>query len=363
MRDVASRQRRSLEETARAMRYQFLAFAAEKESCDAVVTGHTADDHAETVLLHLLRGSGVRGVRGILPAAPLPGAPARQLLRPILPLRRTQTVAICAELGLTPRDDATNRDPSRPRNRVRAQLLPLAATFNPAIVDALSTLAESAREAFALIERRSFEAQPQERGPVGAIFPIEPLRSLPAEALLLVLEREAALFHLEPAVNRTRIRNLRAALSRGSGTVAFGDVQVEVSCGLVRIGPRLEPVEPISSTLLEVPGSRRVGPWRVDVLTAPVESTPAAPVSPIPAEQLRGALRARQPLPGDRLRWRGLDRKLSDILVNEKVPVWERHGAVVVADAAGPVAVFTARRVFAADGPPGLWVRLSQLAR
>ncbi len=300
-------------------------------------------------------------MRGILPAAPVPGAPARLLLRPILPLRRAQTAAICAELGLDPRDDATNRDPQRPRNRVRAELLPLLATFNPSAVDTLTSLAESAREAFALLERRSFEVQPRERGPIGAVFPLEPLRALPGESLLLILEREAAFYHLEPSVNRTRIHNLRAALARGSGSVGFGQLRVDVSCGAVRVGPPLEPVAPFEATLLDVPGSRRVGPWRVDVLTAPVPATPAAPVAPVPTDGLRGALRARQLQPGDRLRWRGLERKLSDLFVNEKVPAWERPGAIVIADAAGPVAVFTATRAFSADGTPGLWVRLTPL--
>ena len=70
-----------IEEAARRMRYQFLAFVAGKEGADCIVTGHTADDQSETVLLRILRGTGVRGLRGMLPAGDTPGAPAQRLVQ------------------------------------------------------------------------------------------------------------------------------------------------------------------------------------------------------------------------------------------------------------------------------------------
>ena len=79
------------------------------------LTGHTADDQAETVLLNLLRGAGLDGVRGI-------GSPGR---RPLLAVRRAETHALCAEEGLTPVADASNEDPAFTRNRVRHELLPI----------------------------------------------------------------------------------------------------------------------------------------------------------------------------------------------------------------------------------------------
>ncbi len=79
------------------------------------MTGHTADDQAETVLLNLSRGAGLDGL-----AAMRPGE-----TKPILSLRRTETEALCAELGLDPIDDPSNRDPAFTRNRVRHEVLPL----------------------------------------------------------------------------------------------------------------------------------------------------------------------------------------------------------------------------------------------
>ena len=81
-----------------------------------VLTGHTADDQAETVLLRLLRGSGGDGLSGIEPGP----------IHPILGLRRTETEAVCAELGIDPVRDASNESPAMWRNRVRHELLPLA---------------------------------------------------------------------------------------------------------------------------------------------------------------------------------------------------------------------------------------------
>ncbi|MEA2901755.1 MAG: tRNA(Ile)-lysidine synthase [Actinomycetota bacterium] len=97
----------NLEARARAARYQVL-------PAD-VLTGHTADDQAETVLLNLLRGAGLDGLAGIAPGP----------RRPILGLRRHETRALCQVMGLTPVDDPSNADPVHRRNRVRHELLPL----------------------------------------------------------------------------------------------------------------------------------------------------------------------------------------------------------------------------------------------
>lgn len=360
--EVATKQGRGIEETARMMRYQFLAFAAEKENADCIATGHTADDQAETILMHIVRGSGVRGLRGILPVSGVPGAPERRLVRPLLTTSRADIELICQELGIVPRRDLTNIETMATRNRVRMETLPALRELNPGVADALRGLGRSAREAFEFIQKRSFEVQPKERGPVGAIFLTRDLAELPGEALTLVIERESSFYHLEPEVNRTVVENARQMLASGQGAVRFGTVEVESSVGLTRIGPRLAEVEPLPPTVLNVPGPSRVGPWRVDVLTGEPPPNPDAPSCGISGDY-RGALRARQLAPGDRIQLKGHHRKVQDLLVNEKVPSWERKGMVAITDSSGVLGLFGATRTFAADfeGEPGLWVRLSAI--
>ncbi len=360
--EVARKQKKGIEETARLMRYQFLAFAAEKESADCIATGHTADDQAETVLMHIVRGSGVRGIRGMLPVAGVPAGTERRLVRPLLGTSREDTVAICNELGVEPRTDSTNADVSATRSRVRLQTLTALCELNPDVSSALRGLAASAREAFEFIEKRSFEVQPRERGPVGAIFATAGLAALPGEALSLLIEREASFYHLEPEVNRTRVENAQQMLARGSGSVRFGTVALEASVGQTRIGPTLEDVPKLEPAVLNVPGATRVGPWRADVLTSEPPADPAGPSAGIGAEY-RGALRARALQPGDRILFHGHHRKVQDLLVNEKVPAWERVGMVVVTDSTGVLAMFGATRTFTADfaGDAALWVRLSAI--
>ncbi len=115
------------------------------------LTGHTADDQAETVLLNLLRGSGLDGVRGI-------GAPQR---RPLLGIRRAETHALCASENLSPVIDASNADPAFTRNRVRAELLPFLGDIgrrDP--VPLLCRLAAHATEEVALLDELAAALDP-----------------------------------------------------------------------------------------------------------------------------------------------------------------------------------------------------------
>ncbi|MFF5174095.1 tRNA lysidine(34) synthetase TilS [Micromonospora sp. NPDC000089] len=110
------------EAAAREARYQALVAAARRHGAAAVLTGHTRDDQAETVLLALARGAGPRGLAGMPQRRELDGVP---LLRPLLDVTREQTRRACAALGLTPWEDPHNTDPSYARARVRADVLPV----------------------------------------------------------------------------------------------------------------------------------------------------------------------------------------------------------------------------------------------
>ena len=147
--DVAAKARRvkaNLEDTGRQARYAFFAALVEGGHLDKVVVAHTADDQAETVLGHILRGTGIAGLGGIHPRV-------GNVVRPLLGVRRAELRAYLKAKKQTWREDATNRDTTRMRARIRKKLLPLLEKqFQGAVVEHLATLAELAREDEAFLD-------------------------------------------------------------------------------------------------------------------------------------------------------------------------------------------------------------------
>ncbi len=349
---AAGEMRMGIEETARRLRYQFLAFAAERQGAGAVATGHTADDHVETVLHHIVRGSGVRGIRGMLPAAPLPGMPSLRLIRPLLPLARADTVAVCNAAGADYREDATNAELHATRNRLRHTVVPQLREENPSVDAAILGLAESARELFRSVERSADLAQPRDRAPGSVVFERDTLRALGSEARLLLLEREAAFLKVAVDANRTRLRNLDDVLSSGAGRVAFGGLTVEVSAGLARLSGDSddEDVPEITEQFVNIPGITRAGERVLQAATDPFpDDAGAPPAAAVPSDRIEGALRLRALLPGDRMHYRGYRRKVSGILKAARVPAWERGDLIALAGREEVVAVLGAN-VAIADG-------------
>ena len=111
----------AIQERARAARYGLLADWVSERGLDALATAHHADDQAETLIMRLNRGAGVRGLAGMRPATTVPGS-ATPLLRPLLGWRRDELEAICAAAGLTPAMDPGNCDERYERVRIRAAL-------------------------------------------------------------------------------------------------------------------------------------------------------------------------------------------------------------------------------------------------
>lgn len=134
-----------IETAARFARYDFLAETARQIGADRIAVGHHADDQAETILMHILRGAGLDGLNGMQVRAPVPGHPALLLVRPLLGVTRAALVAHCAAHALEPRHDATNLDPHTLRNYIRLEVLPILTKINPQLVDALGRLSEAAR--------------------------------------------------------------------------------------------------------------------------------------------------------------------------------------------------------------------------
>lgn len=136
----------AIEETARQFRYEALVRMAEKCGATAILTGHTADDNAETILHHVFRGTGLRGLIGIPPIREL--TEAVRLWRPLLAVRRSEVLAELERLGQPFRTDSSNSSSQFTRNRVRLELIPwLERELNPRAVDAILRLSEQSEEA------------------------------------------------------------------------------------------------------------------------------------------------------------------------------------------------------------------------
>ena len=151
VRTAARAARRSIEDTARELRYAFLEGAADRISAEAIAVAHSLDDQSETFLLRLIRGSGSRGLASILPRA-------GRVIRPLLDIARADLRAFVSERGLACRDDPSNRDLTIPRNRVRHELIPyLEREFNPGINRVLAREAALAREDEDYLEQQAID--------------------------------------------------------------------------------------------------------------------------------------------------------------------------------------------------------------
>lgn len=147
VRKLATQNRDNLEQAARRARYKAFAAIAQKQRAGIVLTAHTMDDQAETVLLNLLRGSGSDGLSGIERVRPLDKSGKILLVRPLLSwARRRETEQYCLERRVESRHDEMNHDERFARVRVRRQMLPLMESFNPRVVEALGRTAELLRD-------------------------------------------------------------------------------------------------------------------------------------------------------------------------------------------------------------------------
>lgn len=149
--NVAARaEGRNLEETARAIRYEWLTDVARRHDARWIATAHTADDQAETVLHHFLRGSGLAGLSGIAERRPL--AEGIVAIRPLLSVRRSQLHDELHIENIEVRDDSSNADLGFTRNRLRHVVIPiLEREVNPGLTEVLVRAAEQARDCQAAV--------------------------------------------------------------------------------------------------------------------------------------------------------------------------------------------------------------------
>jgi len=199
---------RSIEEAGRAARYEFLDAIAPGGAL--IATAHTADDAAETVLINLLRGSGLSGVRGI---------PSRRgrIVRPLIGERRASLRSLLDAAAIAYRDDPSNEDPAFLRNRVRGEVLPLLEAIRDGAVESIARFARIAADDDALLDALAAEELHRRRTPAGEIDWREPpARALGRRVLRLAIG--------EPAPSAERMEALLEAAEgpRGGLTVELG---------------------------------------------------------------------------------------------------------------------------------------------
>ena len=277
------------EQAARHARYAFLRQTASATKSSAIALGHTQDDQVETLLLHLLRGSGSRGL----------GAMRRRdgdLARPLLDIPRREIEAYLARLHLVPRRDPTNDDPRFTRNRLRQHVLPVIDAFDPAARELL------ARTADILGEEDRFLEKQVEALPDGLAHSREAFAKLP------------------PAIQRRVVRQL---------VPEAGFLEVEAMRRAA--GSNLSQTEQPKTASL----SRAFPHIAVTTCTCdPATFKARDPVGHLDADLVRMPLAVATRKPGDRMRALGLNqpKRLQDILVDAHVPRHLRDNLPVVSD-------------------------------
>ncbi|MBN8232260.1 tRNA lysidine(34) synthetase TilS [Corallococcus macrosporus] len=312
-----------VEARAREARYATLEVLRQERGLDAIATGHTLDDQAETLLMRLSRGAALRGARGI-------HARVSALVRPLLTCSREDVLAFLAteEVGFV--SDPMNADPSLFRTRMRQDVLPAlhrAAGFST--VAHLATFARLASEDEALLAGladAAWERLALEGGGLDAVG----LRALEPPLSRRVLAR--LLLTSGARVDHATLERGRDVVARGGVMPLSDGFQLKATGGRVRcVGPgRQAPPMPL---VLAGPGAQGdFGAWRFQVAEG---SAPPGVLALVLEEGTAWPLTVRSRKQGDRVRTRAGHRKVQDALVDARVPAEARDAQPVVVDARG----------------------------
>lgn len=338
----------SVEEAARIARYTFLFAVARQRGAQAVAVGHTADDQAETVLMHLIRGSGTSGLGGMRWRSLLEGWDAAiPLVRPLLDWPREETEQYCAGRGLLPLQDPSNQDTTFFRNRLRHELLPLLKTYNPQIKAVLRRSADVFAADAELLESLTDTAWAgcllDESGRRVALSR-QKLLELPPGLLRRVIRRGVCRLRPElrdidfAAIDRAvefilrPTQTHRTDLQSRLGLALENDRLILAEWGDLAAPPDVPCLESGARLRLPLPGRVELGAgWAISaqLLAAGVQPGEDRLQAWLDAD-LAGSqlyLRARQP--GDRFQPLGMadgTLKVSDFMVNEHLPRSARAG-------------------------------------
>jgi len=353
----------SLEEAARRARYAFLAEVAKRVGAKRIAVGHNADDQTESVLMHWLRGAGLAGLRGMLPAISLsdyrlsPHPYPLTLIRPLLEVTRAETEAYCAEHSLQPRFDRSNLDTTYYRNRLRHELIPYLESYNPGIREVVRRSARVIADDYAYLRAELDRFWPQvvvaESDSV-IKFDLATWRSLPTSFQRSTLRQ--AIHRLRRSlrnINWIHVEDARLALlEKPAGTqvtlpqglmlTMSYDTFTVADEGYVEMPDDL-PLLAVDSLPLNIPGTTPLpeSQWRVEArLLSRSELPPGWEDNPDPWQAfldhgVTGSeliLRRRQP--GDRFQPLGLGGRqttLREFMINVKIPARWRHLVPIVA--------------------------------
>ena len=325
----AAEQHMGLEAAARTLRYAFLERAADEMGAAAIATAHTADDNAETMLLRLARGTGLKGLGGIPPVR-------GRIVRPMLDTTRAQVEAYLAAHEIDHVEDSTNASDAYARNRMRHGAAPALASVDPAYARAMGQTAALAREDEAFLEElaRAFLREHADENSVDAAALAAQPWPIGSRAVRLMAGRDLSLRHVKAILE----------------TAAKGGAADVPGLRVVRWGDRLvfgaEQASAIQEQTLPVPGTVYV-PSAGCVVRAekisgfPCEVNKSYNIFFFQCENICGSITVTGRMPGDSYRpaGRGCTKKVRRLLREAGVPPWERDGRIVLRDGAGILAV------------------------
>ena len=361
---IARQTGQNLEATARHLRHEFFERVAQRHGLHCVVTAHTQDDQAETVFLHLLRGSGLSGLSGMPRQRPLLSREADPLilLRPLLGVSRAAILAHCHDYQISYREDVSNQSTDYLRNLIRHEILPRLEAVNPSIRTGLARMAELVREEDQYLEARVDEIEGWEAGDGSLLLP-----SLKGQSPVLqrrVLRRWLAKQRGSLArITSTHLCGLEQLLARGQSGQSVslpGSLHVRREFDRLRLFPAASSTHDSdtdgSFPIALVPGVPcHVGGFEL-VLLVPGQGEAAIPASyapdanrsdggyrhwslPLPSGALLDSLFVRTRRPGDKYRPEPgrYTFKLKTLFIRHQIPRSERDTYPVVVTGAGAI--------------------------
>ncbi len=360
---LAASRKLGIEAAARVARYDFLAETASSVGAMTIAVAHHADDQAETVLMHLLRGAGMKGAAGMRLKSPVPEHANLSLIRPLLRVTRAEIEAYCEACGVTPRHDSTNDDTTIFRNYIRRDALPYLEHRSPHVRVALARFAE-----LAAVEDDYFNQQVQQLVELNTVESIESRVSISRRAfqrMHMALQRRLLMWAVgqletsESAPSQLILEAVEIGIRGQQGSVGLlgSGLRLRVDYDLIYVEHIDAPVPKADLPLLnmgyeqkvEIPSVIDLGDYRLAVGLDKV--TNEALSCQLAIDDVSTViLRTRQN--GDRFTPFGMDghtQKLSRWMVNAKIPQVIRDQIPLIVINGDIAGIFVNRRWIISD--------------